>query len=452
MSYILGRNCRFLQGPWTNPLSVRRLRDAVQAGKHHQECFLNYRRDGSPFMNLLMVAPLCDSRGAVRYFIGAQVDVSGLVKECAEMESLARLLDLQKRGEKIPNHQVPNPEKNDELRELSEMLNQNELSTIRRFGGRMHKDADTYYDDESESGTSREPRLLIKDPNTLTPPIDGTDPDVDPTLNAHLMGGITSGGSGQAGGGSGSSASSITGVSGMSGKLSGIYQHYLLVRPYPSLRILFASPSLRVPGILQSPFMNRIGGSNRVREELTAALAEGRGVTAKVRWVSGKIQSSNNNNASPSSGSGGAGAPGQEADQANNPAAGRNRWIHCTPLVGVNGHIGVWMIVIVDDEKEKMRRQFAGQLSSGFGRQPPAVSTPERNTGGASGGAGRYTPVSGSGPPVYGGHQAHASSSTARGKGNTTSTSRGRGNSIEQSRYVDPNGVRDGSIDSFRIT
>lgn len=41
MGYVLGRNCRFLQGPGTNPESVRRLRDAVKAGKQHQEVFLN---------------------------------------------------------------------------------------------------------------------------------------------------------------------------------------------------------------------------------------------------------------------------------------------------------------------------------------------------------------------------------------------------------------------------
>lgn len=93
------------------------------------------------------------------------------------------------------------------------------------------------------------------------------------------------------------------------------------MRPYPSLRILFTSPSLRVPGILQSPFLSRIGGSTRVRDELSAALAEGRGVTAKIRWLSNR------------------------ADE-----EGRARWIHCTPLLGQNGSVGVWMVVLVDDE------------------------------------------------------------------------------------------------------
>lgn len=38
-----------------------------------------------------MMAPLCDSRGTIRYFIGTQVGVSGLVKECYDLESLKRL-------------------------------------------------------------------------------------------------------------------------------------------------------------------------------------------------------------------------------------------------------------------------------------------------------------------------------------------------------------------------
>jgi len=101
---------------------------------------------------------------------------------------------------------------------------------------------------------------------------------------------------------------------------------YLLIRPYPSFRILFASPTLRVPGILQSPFMDKIGGSARVRDELSTAMAEGRGVTAKVRWVS-KVDED-----------------------------GRNRWIHCTPLLGSNGQIGVWMVVLVDDDQALSRR------------------------------------------------------------------------------------------------
>jgi hypothetical protein len=117
-------------------------------------------------MNLLMTAPLCDSRGKIRYFIGAQVDVSGLVKDCTELDSLQRLLEMQERGEEPPQLHKPSPEKSDELRELSEMLNQGELSTIHRYGGRMHRET-TQDDADSISMNSHQPRLLIKEPDFL---------------------------------------------------------------------------------------------------------------------------------------------------------------------------------------------------------------------------------------------------------------------------------------------
>jgi len=41
MPYVIGRNCRFLQGPKTSRHSVRRLKDAVEAGVEHYEVFLN---------------------------------------------------------------------------------------------------------------------------------------------------------------------------------------------------------------------------------------------------------------------------------------------------------------------------------------------------------------------------------------------------------------------------
>ena len=109
-----------------------------------------------------MVAPLCDSRGKIRYHIGAQVDVSGLVKDCTDLESLQRLVDReqnQQNGDAIENQQ----ENIDEFQELSEMLNMGELETVRRWGGRMHREyqEDT---DSSRNGAPHRPRLLLKEP------------------------------------------------------------------------------------------------------------------------------------------------------------------------------------------------------------------------------------------------------------------------------------------------
>ncbi|ORY83506.1 PAS domain-containing protein, partial [Leucosporidium creatinivorum] len=67
---IVGRNCRFLQGPGTAPTSVKRLHDALARGVGITSLLLNYRRDGTPFFNLLCMLPLKDSSGAVKYFLG----------------------------------------------------------------------------------------------------------------------------------------------------------------------------------------------------------------------------------------------------------------------------------------------------------------------------------------------------------------------------------------------
>lgn len=41
VSYAIGRNCRFLQGPKTNRTSIDRFKEAVLAEKEHSEVFLN---------------------------------------------------------------------------------------------------------------------------------------------------------------------------------------------------------------------------------------------------------------------------------------------------------------------------------------------------------------------------------------------------------------------------
>ena len=72
----LGRNCRFLQGPDTDPAAVEVIREAI---REHRECaveVLNYRKDGTPFWNALAVAPVTDSVGRVTHFVGVQTDIT----------------------------------------------------------------------------------------------------------------------------------------------------------------------------------------------------------------------------------------------------------------------------------------------------------------------------------------------------------------------------------------
>ncbi|MGF1562089.1 MAG: PAS domain-containing protein [Geminicoccaceae bacterium] len=68
----VGRNCRFLQGPETNPHAVEAIRHGLKAQTVFSIDILNYRKDGTPFMNRLRIRPVFDESGTLRYFVGAQ--------------------------------------------------------------------------------------------------------------------------------------------------------------------------------------------------------------------------------------------------------------------------------------------------------------------------------------------------------------------------------------------
>lgn len=73
---VIGRNCRFLQGPETDYNEVAKIRDAVKNGTGYCGRLLNYKKNGTPFWNLLTVTPIKDDRGNTIKFIGMQVEVS----------------------------------------------------------------------------------------------------------------------------------------------------------------------------------------------------------------------------------------------------------------------------------------------------------------------------------------------------------------------------------------
>nr|AML77652.1 putative LOV domain-containing protein [Oenothera rosea] len=73
---VIGRNCRFMQGADTDPEDVSKIREALQEGKSYCGRLLNYKKDGTPFWNLLTISPIKDDEGKVLKFIGMQVEVS----------------------------------------------------------------------------------------------------------------------------------------------------------------------------------------------------------------------------------------------------------------------------------------------------------------------------------------------------------------------------------------
>ncbi|GAB3312757.1 PAS domain-containing protein [Haloplanus salinarum] len=80
----LGRNCRFLQGPETDPDRIAELRAAVDAAESASTVLRNYRRDGSVFWNHVEITPLTDD-GTVSHFVGFQHDVTHLKRREREL-------------------------------------------------------------------------------------------------------------------------------------------------------------------------------------------------------------------------------------------------------------------------------------------------------------------------------------------------------------------------------
>ena len=84
---ILGRNCRFLTGKATDPGATAQLRSSIRERRPVLIDILNYRCDGGPFRNGVMITPLFAADGEVEWFLGSQVDLGeapGLVDRRAE--------------------------------------------------------------------------------------------------------------------------------------------------------------------------------------------------------------------------------------------------------------------------------------------------------------------------------------------------------------------------------
>jgi len=73
---VVGRNCRFLQGPQTDPAARQQIREAIAQQHSCKVEILNYRKDGTSFWNLLSLTPVRDETGGVTHFIGIQSDVT----------------------------------------------------------------------------------------------------------------------------------------------------------------------------------------------------------------------------------------------------------------------------------------------------------------------------------------------------------------------------------------
>lgn len=80
---VIGFNCRFLQGAETDPKQVQEIREAIAERRSYSGILLNYRKDGTPFLNELIINPVFDEYGKLVNFVGLQNDVTA--RESAKM-------------------------------------------------------------------------------------------------------------------------------------------------------------------------------------------------------------------------------------------------------------------------------------------------------------------------------------------------------------------------------
>lgn len=72
---IIGRNCRFLAGPGTEPWLTEEIRRGVRERTSVLVEILNYKKDGTPFRNAVLVAPIYNQEDELDYFLGSQVEI-----------------------------------------------------------------------------------------------------------------------------------------------------------------------------------------------------------------------------------------------------------------------------------------------------------------------------------------------------------------------------------------
>jgi hypothetical protein len=105
---IIGRNCRFLAGPDTEPAAQAVLREAVRQERPALVRILNYRKDGTPFRNAVMIAPVLDAEGRAAYFLGSQMHASddGAEPAARSAAAKAQAAALTRRQRQVLAHMV----------------------------------------------------------------------------------------------------------------------------------------------------------------------------------------------------------------------------------------------------------------------------------------------------------------------------------------------------------
>lgn len=97
-SEIVGKNCRFLQGPKSDSDTVSLIRQAIVDKVPVELDLLNYKKSGETFWNRVLISPVFDETGVLSYFFASQLDVTIEREKLVFLEQRGRDLEAQVAG------------------------------------------------------------------------------------------------------------------------------------------------------------------------------------------------------------------------------------------------------------------------------------------------------------------------------------------------------------------
>ena len=104
---IIGRNCRFLTGPDTEPTLTERLRAGIREQLPTMVEIFNYKKNGMRFRNAVLVAPIFGASGELEYFLGSQVEMpddATALADARHRDAISRIGSLTPRQREVVVH------------------------------------------------------------------------------------------------------------------------------------------------------------------------------------------------------------------------------------------------------------------------------------------------------------------------------------------------------------
>ncbi|HEX8833336.1 MAG TPA: ATP-binding protein [Abditibacteriaceae bacterium] len=127
---VLGRNCRFLQGPQTDLATIAILREAIREAQPCRVLLQNYKKSGVLFWNDVSITPLHDDNGTLTHFVGILIDVT---EQRLDRENIQRLTETFE--ERVTQRTAEMAQVNDDLEAFSYSVSHDLRAPLRHISG-----------------------------------------------------------------------------------------------------------------------------------------------------------------------------------------------------------------------------------------------------------------------------------------------------------------------------